>query len=118
MSAKPLRPLIWVPGEPSEHGLVVTDAVSEQHFVAPEKGERVDLPPRHGRPARTVTALRCELVRVETKRGKPLAVVLVAGMEVRVRVLAKWQLEGARDGARQEVRAPAPEPETAGALAE
>lgn len=84
------REMIWVPGERSEYGLLVTDAVTEEVVAVTEKVGRMRVPTRSGR-ATSAAAVRAELVRVE---GRYAVAKLPGGRLIRTRVLGDWHLAG------------------------
>jgi hypothetical protein len=84
------REMIWVPGERSEYGLLVTDAVTEEVVAVAEKVGRMRVPTRSGSTT-AAAAVRAELVRVE---GRYAVAKLPGGRQVRTRVLGDWHLAG------------------------
>lgn len=85
-----MKRLIWVPGEKSEYGIVVTDASTEEAIAVSERVGEMQVPTWSGK-VRTVPAVRAELVRVD---GKYVLVKLPGGHQLATRVLGDWQLEG------------------------
>ncbi|VTR99156.1 unnamed protein product [Gemmata massiliana] len=82
--------VIWVPGESSDYGVVITDAVTEGAVAVTERVGEMQIPTRSGR-LRKVPAVRGELLRTE----EPYAVVrLPGGHQVRTRILGEWHAAG------------------------
>jgi len=86
--ANPQR--VWVPGELSEYGVLITDLDTGEPVAVAERTGRMQVLDRSGR-LRSVPAARGELVSAD--RGR--AVVRFArGVRATVRVLGDWQLRG------------------------
>jgi hypothetical protein len=85
-----LRQRIWVPGEKSEYGVVITDAITEACIAVAERIGEMRVPTRSGRLCK-MPAARGELVGVE---GRYAVVKFPGGHRINVRVLGDWHLAG------------------------
>ncbi len=82
--------VIWVPGEQSDYGVVITDAVTEGAVAVTERVGEMQVTTRSGR-LRKVPAVRGELLRTE----EPYALVrLPGGHQIRTRILGEWHTAG------------------------
>jgi hypothetical protein len=88
--ASVIKTRIWVPGEKSEYGVVVTDPITEKAVAVSERIGEMKVPTRRGKLASS-PAVRAELLAVD---GKHVVVKLPGGEKIHTRVLGDWQLKG------------------------
>lgn len=84
---------IWVPGERSDYGVVVTCAESEREFAEQDRTGEIRVRTSSGR-LRTRAAVHAELVRVT---GHTALVKLPCGERITVQVLGDWHLAGRQE---------------------
>lgn len=83
------KPMIWVPGESVEDGVVLTDVATDKDVYVTERLGKVVVESLTGRRT-SKAAVRCELVSHDGK----FATVKTGGEKIKVRVLGAWQLKG------------------------